>query len=52
MTNRAFPADDGNFKRGAFKPVAIVIGILLVAAAVAFAFLSAHTESHGDVNGL
>jgi HEAT repeat protein len=45
MNNPAFPADDGNFKRGATKPVAIVIGILLVAGAVLFAFLSAHTES-------
>jgi HEAT repeat protein len=45
MTNPAFPADDGNFKRGALKPVAIVIGVLIVAGAIAFALLSAHTES-------
>jgi HEAT repeat protein len=45
MTNPAFPADDGNFKRGAFKPIAIVIGVLIVAGAVVFALLSAHTES-------
>src|SRR5580658_2064754 len=45
MTNPAFPADDGNFKRGAFKPLAIVIGVLVVAGAIVFALLSAHTES-------
>src|SRR5271154_787663 len=45
MTNPAFPADDGNFKRGALKPVAIVVGVLIAAGAVAFALLSAHTES-------
>src|SRR5580693_1812998 len=45
MTNPAFPADDGNFKRGALKPVAIVIGVLIAAGAVVFALLSAHTES-------
>jgi HEAT repeat protein len=43
--NNAFPADDGNFKRGAFKPIAILVGILLVAGAAVFAFLSAHTEA-------
>ncbi len=45
MTNPAFPSDDGNFKRGAVKPVAILIGVLLVAGAGVFALLSAHTES-------
>src|ERR1700730_16769692 len=28
MNNPAFASEDGNFKRGAFKPVAILIGIL------------------------
>ncbi len=37
-------ADDGNFKRGAFKPVAILIGIALVAGAAVFAFLGTKTE--------
>ena len=45
MNNAAFPAEDGNFKRGAFKPIAIVIGLLLVGGAVAFAMMSAHTEA-------
>ena len=45
MNNPAFASEDGNFKRGAFKPVAIVIGILLVAAAAVFAFMSVHTEA-------
>jgi HEAT repeat protein len=45
MNNPAYSADDGNFKRGAFKPVAILIGLLLVGGAVAFALLSAHTEA-------
>jgi HEAT repeat protein len=45
MNNPAFPSEDGNFKRGAFKPIAIVIGVLLVAGAGAFAFLGAHTEA-------
>jgi HEAT repeat protein len=43
--NNAFPVDDGNFKRGAFKPIAIIVGLLLVAGAGAFFFLSAHTEA-------
>jgi HEAT repeat protein len=54
MNNPAFPAEDGNFKRGAFKPVAILIGVLVVAGAVVFAFMSAHTDaqtlSKDDVN--
>ncbi|MBV9948239.1 MAG: HEAT repeat domain-containing protein [Myxococcales bacterium] len=43
--NNAFASEDGNFKRGAFKPVAIVVGILLVAGAGAFAFFGARTEA-------
>ena len=43
--NQAFPVDDGNFKRGAFKPIAIIVGLLLVAGAGVFVFLSAHTEA-------
>jgi HEAT repeat protein len=54
MNNPAFPSEDGNFKRGAFKPVAILIAILLVGGAAAFAFLSVHTDaqtlSKDDVN--
>jgi HEAT repeat protein len=45
MNYGALPAEDGNFKRGAFKPIAIVIGIALVAGAAAFAFLGAHQEA-------
>jgi HEAT repeat protein len=45
MNNPAFPSEDGNFKRGAFKPVAILIGVLLVGGAAAFAFMGAHTEA-------
>src|SRR3984885_384144 len=45
MTNQAFPSEDGNFKRGAFKPVAILIGVLLVGGAAAFAFLGVQHES-------
>ena len=43
--NNAFPVDDGNFKRGAFKPIAIIVGLLLVAGAAVFIFLSAHSEA-------
>jgi HEAT repeat protein len=54
MTNPAFPAEDGNFKRGAFKPIAIIVGLLLVGGAGAFAFLGVHsaaeTLSKDDVN--
>jgi HEAT repeat protein len=42
--NNAF-AEEGNFKRGAVKPIAIIVGILLVAGAAAFAFLSVKTEA-------
>jgi HEAT repeat protein len=45
MSNEAFPAEDGNFKRGAFKPVAIIIGILLVGGAALLAVLSMHGEA-------
>jgi HEAT repeat protein len=45
MNYGALPAEDGNFKRGAFKPIAIVIGLALVAGAVIFAFLGAHSET-------
>jgi HEAT repeat protein len=45
MTNQAFPSEDGNFKRGAFKPVAILIGVLLVGGAAAFAFLGVQHEA-------
>ncbi len=52
--NNAFPSDDGNFKRGAFKPIAILVVLALVAGGAAFAFLGAHTEaqslSKDDVN--
>ncbi len=54
MNNPAFPSEDGNFKRGAFKPVAILIGVLLAGGAAAFAFLGVHAEtqtlSKDDVN--
>ena len=45
MNNAAFPAEDGNFKRGAFKPIAIVIALLLAGGAGAFVFLGAHQEA-------
>jgi HEAT repeat protein len=54
MTNPAFPAEDGNFKRGAFKPIAIIVGLLIVGGAGVFAFMGIHTEtqtlSKEDVN--
>jgi HEAT repeat protein len=43
--NQAFPAEDGNFKRGAFKPIAIIVALLLAAGAAAFFFLSVHSEA-------
>jgi HEAT repeat protein len=43
--NQAFPADDGNFKRGAVKPIAIIVGLLLVVGAAVFAVLSLHGEA-------
>lgn len=39
------PSDDGNFKRGAFKPIAIVLGIALAAAGGVAIFMSIKTES-------
>ncbi len=52
--NNAFPSDDGNFKRGAFKPIAILLVLALVAGGAAFAFLGAHNEAQSlskeDVN--
>lgn len=41
----ALPADDGNFKRGAFKPIAILVGILLAAGAAVLIALSIHGEA-------
>jgi HEAT repeat protein len=43
--NNAFPVDDGNFKRGAFKPIAVIVGLLIVAGAAVAFFLSAHGEA-------
>ena len=43
--NQAFPSDDGNFKRGAFKPIAILVALLLVAGGAIFAFMGSHAES-------
>jgi HEAT repeat protein len=43
--NQAFPSEDGNFKRGAFKPIAILIAILLVGGAAVFVFMSAHDQA-------
>jgi HEAT repeat protein len=43
--NNAFPADDGNFKRGAFKPIAIIVGLLIVAGAVVAIVLSMHDQA-------
>ncbi|MGD0678182.1 MAG: HEAT repeat domain-containing protein [Polyangiaceae bacterium] len=45
MNYGAFPAEDGNFKRGAVKPIAILVGIALVAGAAVFAFLGLHSEA-------
>jgi HEAT repeat protein len=39
MNNPAFASEDGNFKRGAFKPVAILIAIALVIGGAVFAFM-------------
>ena len=51
MNNPAFPAEDGNFKRGAFKPVAILVGLLLVGGAGVFAFLKLlqSARQHGSL---
>jgi HEAT repeat protein len=43
--NNAFPAEDGNFKRGAFKPIAIIVGLLIVAGAAVAIVLSMHGEA-------
>ncbi len=43
--NNAFPADDGNFKRGAVKPIAIIVGLLLVVGAAVAIVLSLHGEA-------
>ena len=43
--NQAFPAEDGNFKRGAVKPIAIIVVLLLVAGAGVFAVLSIKGET-------
>jgi hypothetical protein len=44
MSN-AFPAEDGNFKRGATKPIMIVLALLVAGGAAAFIFLGAHSEA-------
>ena len=43
--NQAFPSEDGNFKRGATKPIAIVVGLLIAIGAVVFVVLSIHHEA-------
>ena len=43
--NQAFPSEDGNFKRGAVKPVAIIVGLLLVVGAVVGIVLSIHDQA-------
>jgi HEAT repeat protein len=43
--NQAFPAEDGNFKRGATKPIAIVVGLLIAIGAAVFVVLSIHHET-------
>jgi HEAT repeat protein len=43
MSN-AFPSEDGNFKRGATKPILIVLALLIAAGAGAFFFLGVHAE--------
>jgi HEAT repeat protein len=43
--SQAFPAEDGNFKRGATKPIIIVLALLIAAGAAAFIFLGAHQEA-------
>jgi HEAT repeat protein len=45
MNNPAFASEDGNFKRGAVKPIAVIVGILLVAGAALFFFLGVKTEA-------
>ncbi len=43
--NQAFPSEDGNFKRGAVKPIAIIVGLLLVVGAIVFMVLSIHDQA-------
>jgi HEAT repeat protein len=43
--SQAFPSEDGNFKRGATKPIAILIGIVIVIGGVLFAVLGVHHEA-------
>ena len=43
--NQAFPSEDGNFKRGAVKPIAIIVGLLLVIGAIVFMVLSIHDQA-------
>ena len=43
--SQAFPAEDGNFKRGAVRPTAIVVALLLVAGAAVAIVLSIHGET-------
>lgn len=45
MNYGALPAEDGNFKRGAMKPIAILVGIAIAIGAAAIALLSVHTET-------
>lgn len=45
MNTPVLPSEDGNFKRGAFKPIAIIVGILMVGGAIAFALLSSQHEA-------
>jgi HEAT repeat protein len=41
----SFDPDEGNFKKGAVKPVMIVIGLVIVLGAVVLAIFAAHGES-------
>jgi HEAT repeat protein len=43
--NDPFAAEDGNFKRGAFKPIAIVLALLIAGGAAAFFFLGTKAET-------
>ncbi len=45
MNTPGLPSEDADFKRGTFKPVAILVGILLVGGAILFAVLSGHQEA-------
>ncbi|HWL88339.1 MAG TPA: HEAT repeat domain-containing protein, partial [Polyangiaceae bacterium] len=45
MQGNDFEVEEGNFKKGAFKPIAIGIGALVVVGGVVFAVLAAKTES-------